>query len=132
MISALKTRTALSTLCQELDTLPTTLEALYDRTFAAVVAQPEEAVDLARWVRLWIHHARRVLSIVELQYALAVRNEDANIDGERHPEKDMLLLVCRGLVVAEPDINALKFSRTYLLSTLVYVCVIASENEDIR
>lgn len=112
MIRALETKTTPHTLRQELDTLPITLEKLYERTFAAVAAQPQEEADLARRVFLWSYHARRVLSVAELQHALAIRKEDTNIDAERLPDKDTLLLVCRGLVVADRDTNALGFSRT--------------------
>ena len=111
MIRALETKTTLHTLRQELNTLPTSLVGLYDRTLAAVLAQPQEAIDLARSVLLWVYHARRVLSIAELRQALAVRKDDDNIDTERLPDEEMLLRVCRGLVVADRDTNALRFSR---------------------
>ena len=112
MIRALKTKTTLHALRQELDTLPTALEELYDRALAAVVAQPQETVDLAIKVIFWVYHARRALSLAELQHALAVGTGDTNIDFEKIPDKDSLLLVCGGLVVADRDTDALRFPRT--------------------
>ena len=112
MTHALKTQITLHTLRQELDTIPTALEELYDSALTAVITQPSEAVDLASGVFLWVYHARRALSIKELHHVLAVRKEDVNIDAEKLPDKDRLLLSCGGLILADRDTNALRFART--------------------
>ena len=53
-----------------------------------------------------------MLSREELQQALAVRKEDVNIDAEKIPDEDRLLLSCGGLLSADRDTNALRFART--------------------
>ncbi|KAI9812564.1 MAG: hypothetical protein M1827_004553 [Pycnora praestabilis] len=83
--------------------LPQQLDDVYNEAMQRVYRQEEDDVLLAKQVLSWITYAFRPLSIIELQYAIAVRPGDSEFDEEALPDEDLLLSVCAGLVTADRE-----------------------------
>ncbi|KAI9713974.1 MAG: hypothetical protein M1820_000704 [Bogoriella megaspora] len=78
----------------------------YEDAIARIEAQPKELKDLAFSVFSWIVFTERTLKLAELQHALAVENEDENIDEDDLFENNIfgreeILQVCAGLVAID-------------------------------
>lgn len=86
---------------QALGSLPTELNGTYRQTMARIESQDKHRVKRAHQVITWILHARRALSIEELQCALAIKTGDTNFDKDGLVSIDVLLSTCHGLVVVD-------------------------------
>lgn len=60
-----------------------------------------EQTDLAMQTLSWLACARRPLTSLELQHALAIEEGESSIDEENMPEIEDILAVCAGLVTVE-------------------------------
>ena len=56
----------------------------------------------------WITHARRVLQVDELRYALAIESTASNFDNENLVEQELLVSLCAGLVIIEEQNGYIK------------------------
>ncbi|KAF2803872.1 uncharacterized protein BDZ99DRAFT_164571 [Mytilinidion resinicola] len=74
------------------------LDKTYDKAVERVDEQPEASRRLARNILSWVSHARRVLSVRELQHALAVHPDMADPDEDFLPDVEILGSICAGLV----------------------------------
>ena len=86
--------------------LPKELDKTYDEAVARILAQKEDDLMIAKQ---WIMNAKRPLTSHELQHAIAVAVDDAQID-ETYLltdadlfEEAILVSVCAGLVTIEPQ-----------------------------
>ena len=88
--------------------LPAGLEAYdhaYEEAMERIEGQIIDSRELAKQVLSWITCARRPLTSLELQYALAVEVGEPELDEENLPEIEDMVSVCAGLVtVDEGDI----------------------------
>jgi ankyrin repeat protein len=74
------------------------LDQAYAQTMIRIQSQEECSKQLATRSLTWIVHAKRQLSIEELQHALAVRPNTSRLDQSYCPRVKRLLSVCAGLV----------------------------------
>ena len=81
-----------------LDTLPEGFEGTYDSTLERINQQRPKRKGLAYRVLSWLSYAFRPLSLVELQYALAVREDMTKMDEDDLDDEEFLISVCAGLV----------------------------------
>lgn len=58
---------------------------------------------------MWISHAKRVLSVLELQHALAVRLEDSELDRENFIDPKLIVGSCYGLVEIDEKSSTIRF-----------------------
>ncbi|KAJ7586734.1 ankyrin repeat-containing domain protein, partial [Mycena floridula] len=84
-----------------LSTLPKEIEESYDETLSRIRMQSAEDCALAFRVLSWLTHAQRSLRVRELQHALAVSPETAEMDLEDIVEVNILTSVCAGLVIVD-------------------------------
>ncbi|KAH0536545.1 hypothetical protein FGG08_006595 [Glutinoglossum americanum] len=84
-----------------IDNLPKGLDDTYDDAMQRIESQVEDDAKLANRVLSWISFAFRSLTIMEIQHALAIEPEDADIDVEALPDEDLLVSVCAGLVTID-------------------------------
>lgn len=70
-----------------LNTLPNELDAMYDNTMERIRSRETVSTSLAERVLGWISHARRPLSVGELQHALAVQFGDVCASRVSAPKK---------------------------------------------
>ncbi|KAL5088041.1 hypothetical protein Trisim1_007209 [Trichoderma cf. simile WF8] len=85
------------------------LHDAYDDTVGRIKSQKNGFRRLAEKTLSWINHAKRQLTVIELQHALAVDFEIDNgnipkeFDDESKPGIDLIVSVCSGLVIIDQD-----------------------------
>jgi ankyrin repeat protein len=75
-------------------------------------ADPRHAMNqrnLAIKTLMWISHAKRVLTVTELQHALAVRLDDSELDRENFVEPQLVVDSCFGLVEIDKESSTIRF-----------------------
>lgn len=77
---------------------PDGLDKTYEQAIERINGQSICFQNLAKAILGWIIHAKRPLSISELQHALAVRAYTAALEKDYVPSVDVLQTVCAGLV----------------------------------
>lgn len=88
-----------------LTTGPDGLHDVYEQTMKRIQSQGRGRKDLAELILLWIVHARRPLSVWELQQALGVEPGSAHVDEDNIPSARILKSVCAGLVQVDEGSN---------------------------
>lgn len=68
-----------------------------------IEGQVTDQKDLAKQVLSWITYARRPLTTIELQHALAVEAGEAHLDEENLPQIEDMVSVCAGLVTVDDE-----------------------------
>jgi hypothetical protein len=92
-------KSTLRSLCQTLETLPDGFKETYDNALARIDKQSEEQRTLAYQVLSWVSYTFRPMSLVELQYAVAIDKDMTAISEDDLHDDEFLLSVCGGLVV---------------------------------
>ena len=91
-----------------LQSLPEKLDDTYDEAIKRIFRQGKKDVQLAKRTLMWISCAKRSLSIIELQHALATKPEAKELDPESLPHKDVIVDVCSGLVAIDRESEAIR------------------------
>ncbi|ENH99093.1 hypothetical protein COCC4DRAFT_66736 [Bipolaris maydis ATCC 48331] len=84
------------------------LEKIYDLAMKRIESQGTESRDLAKQILAWIVYAKRPLSAVELQHAVAVRPNTTKLDEDYITTIDNLRSLCAGLVTIDEDSNIIR------------------------
>ena len=91
--------------------LPTGSEA-YDRAYEdameRIQGQIADSQELAKQVLSWITCAKRPLTTIELQHALAVEIGEKELDEDNLPEIEDMVSVCAGLVTFDEESNIIR------------------------
>ncbi|PBK85057.1 hypothetical protein ARMGADRAFT_1048105 [Armillaria gallica] len=88
-----------------LQKLPNNMPSAYDKTLERVNSQCEHDRELAYHIFSWIAFARRPLTVLELQHALAVEPDTMTLDPDNICSEDLLGSVCGGLVIITDKIG---------------------------
>ncbi len=94
-----------------LETLPQGIHQLkqaYDQTFERIRSQDVNDVCRAQNVFCWVTHARRPLSIIELQQALAVKADNTDLDHDDIVREDEIVAICVGLVTVAQETRIIR------------------------
>ena len=91
-----------------LQRLPEKLDDTYADAIKRISSQDKEDVQLAKRTLMWISCAKRPLSIIELQHALAIEPGAKEIDPESLPDKDVIIDVCSGLVAIDRESDTIR------------------------
>ncbi|KAL8822146.1 MAG: hypothetical protein Q9191_007112 [Dirinaria sp. TL-2023a] len=103
-LDLLATKTTLRKLKSALSSLPEVLDDSYDEVMKRIEAQNIDEHQLARKVLYWILCAAMPLDLRMLQHALAVEPfEDSSLDHDGIPPGELIISVCAGMVVMQPD-----------------------------
>lgn len=81
---------------------------LYTETMVRINRQSSEDRELARKTLLWITTATRLLTTAELQCALSIGPGDTEYDDENICSVELLIVVCAGLVVVDPQTQIIR------------------------
>jgi ankyrin repeat protein len=84
------------------------LDETYEQAMRRIECQDEGYRELAKKVLSWITHAKRALSVAEVQHAVAVSVGMAEMDEEFLPEVEILDSVCAGLVTVNKNSNIIQ------------------------
>lgn len=99
--SAKSTRTALKELSKGLN--DHAYDKAYENAMTRIQGQLGEQTELAMQTLSWLVCAKRPLTALELQHALAIEENESGIDEENMPEVEDILAVCAGLVTIENE-----------------------------
>ncbi|KAI0537483.1 hypothetical protein GGR58DRAFT_471699 [Xylaria digitata] len=91
-------QTSVASLRSCLSILPTTYEKAYEITFNRILKQPDTIVDLSKRVLNWVLHAKRPLTMQELQHAIAIKSGCKSIDPESLEPPKVILSSCLGMI----------------------------------
>ena len=93
----------------KLDSLPDGLTAAYDDAIDRIKAQDQFRSELALRMIHWIYFACSPLTIAEIKHALAVEENDTELDPDGIPEEDQLISSCVGMVVINAESGIIGF-----------------------
>ncbi|OHE96458.1 pfs domain-containing protein [Colletotrichum orchidophilum] len=82
--------------------------SIYDEALGRIRAQPPDRRELAIRVLGWITCAKRPLTAVELQHALAVAEDRKEIEEDDLTSFDTILSVCAGLVTRDEETGIIR------------------------
>ena len=91
-----------------LERLPTQLDDMYSDTLVRIKSQDMEDVAIAHQVMGWVTHAKRPLTIREIQHALAVEPDQSDLDEEVMVDEELLTTVCLGLITVDQTSGELR------------------------
>jgi hypothetical protein len=80
----------------------------YEDAMERINGQIKEQEELAQQVLWWITCAKRPLSTLELQYALAVEIGESYLDKDNLPEVEDIVSVCAGLVTVDKESSIIR------------------------
>ncbi|KAL6892962.1 hypothetical protein HDV57DRAFT_209273 [Trichoderma longibrachiatum] len=83
--------------------LPSSLGETYDQAMARIEAQGGAFRRLARRTLSWLIYAKTVLSVLELQHAVAIEPGTSEFDEDFIPDKAILGSICAGLVTFDVE-----------------------------
>lgn len=73
-----------------------------------IESQGGRSQDLAKKILSWITHAKRVLSITELQHAVAIEPGKSELNRKFIPSLEIIGTICAGLVTIDTQSNAVR------------------------
>ena len=79
------------------------LDVAYDEVIQRINHQKQGFRELADQVLIWIIFALRPLTVLELQHALAVEQNDTELDEDNLPNAKEMIAFCAGLVVVDEE-----------------------------
>lgn len=94
-----------------LQNMPRFLSNIYEKATERIENQGEYLHQLARKVIFWLTHAKRVLSMTELQHAVAVEAGNLELDEDSIPDKEILVSICAGLVTHDTESDVLRMAH---------------------
>jgi hypothetical protein len=87
-----------NSILKALEKLPEGFESTYDDAMERINQQSANRKDMAYRLLSWISYAFRPMTLNELQYALAVREDMVGVDENDLDDGEFLISVCAGLV----------------------------------
>ena len=84
-----------------LDVLPEGIDKTYSEAWHRVCTQSPDEADLGERVLMWVVYATRPLRVQELRYALAIEDNDEEIDPDGLLDAEKLTSFCAGLVIVD-------------------------------
>lgn len=109
-----------NTSLKRLQSGPDAWQAAYDMKMERIESQPKNRVDVAKRTLAWVLKARRPLSILEFQYAIAITPGSPSPDSDAIVDVDDILAVCAGLVIADKQTDRFRFVHSTLQTYLEY------------
>lgn len=117
-IEAIASELKISRVRKALAGLPEILDKTYDDAMIRIVeGQDENRKRLALSILMWLSCAKRPLTVRELQHAVAIMELDTDeneLDEDDIYDKDLLLTVCAGLVVIDPESSVIRLCHATL------------------
>lgn len=101
-----------------LKSLPVNLESSYASELKRIGKGGKDTKELALRVMSWIFHAARPLQMEELCEALAVREEDSDLDEETLIHPDVIIEVCQSLVLYDERTSTVRLTHYSLYEFL--------------
>ena len=84
-----------------LEVLPDGIDKTYSEAWHRICTQSSQQAELGRRILSWLIHATRPLRVQELRYALAIEDNDEEIDPDGLLDVATLTSFCAGLVIVD-------------------------------
>ena len=110
-MDSLSDKTSIKMVKKTLDALPKGSKALdlaYDGAMQRVDSQLEGHRHLAKQLLGWLTYSERLMSVQEIQYALAIEPGESSLDEDNLSDVTEMVGYCAGLVVVEEDTRSLR------------------------
>lgn len=110
-MDSLSDKTSIKMVKKALDSLPKGSKALdlaYDGAIQRVDSQLERCRHLAKQLLGWLTYSERLMSVQEIQYALAVEPGESSLDEDNLSDVTEIVGYCAGLVIVEEDTRCLR------------------------
>ncbi|KAK6501953.1 hypothetical protein TWF481_009771 [Arthrobotrys musiformis] len=91
---------------------PKAYDDAYDEAMQRVTLRGPRSEELANLVLSWITYAKRQLTTLELQQALAVKPADPKLDVENFIQIEYIVSACAGLVTVDKESNIVRLVHT--------------------
>jgi Ankyrin repeats (many copies) len=85
------------------------LDTMYEQAMKRINDQEEDLRELAKKVLSWVTHAKRPLTTIELQHALAVKDGAVELDEDFVPEVEDLVSFCAGLITVDEQSDIIRW-----------------------
>ena len=105
--------------------LSTDLTHAFESTIQRISNLPTARRDLAFRTLMWISHARRPLTVTELQHALSLRFDDVDVDKDNFPSIRTLLDCCCGLVEVDLESSTIRLVHHSLEDICVLMIMVS-------
>jgi ankyrin repeat protein len=89
----------------------TQLDDAYQQTLNRIKQQLPHRAALAKEILMWLAHARRGLTVTELQHALATKSLQRAVSTSDLLDDNELLAVCAGLVIIDRSTNIVRLAQ---------------------
>ncbi|KAJ7200212.1 hypothetical protein GGX14DRAFT_342912, partial [Mycena pura] len=88
--------------------LPKSLSHTYDKAMERIDEQSQDDKELAYLTLTWVANAKRLLSVRELQEALAIEPDTTTLDSDNMLDISIALSVCAGLVTVDQTASVVR------------------------
>ncbi|KAL8911033.1 MAG: hypothetical protein Q9171_003737 [Xanthocarpia ochracea] len=120
-MESLSTKMTVTRLKKAIDSLPISLDQLYDDAFHRINVSNEDSRVFAHKALRWVAYTYRPLTVHELKEALAIEPGDEDFDSDAQPEVDDVLESCVGLLVVnnESEVRLVHYTAQVYLEGLL-------------
>ncbi|KAH6891917.1 ankyrin repeat-containing domain protein [Coprinopsis sp. MPI-PUGE-AT-0042] len=108
-LEALRRCTSALDVEETLDTFPTDIDTIYEKTWERILDQEPKHLNLAKLVLLWVTHAHGEMTIDTLRCAVATSPVTHEFEPKRMVPEGLLLSVCCGLVSVDARTRLVRF-----------------------
>lgn len=106
ILDSLSTKITPKDLRRSLERMPAvdeTYDRVYDEAMERIRVQPVDHAQLAIRVLSLVVYAKTPLKTVEIQHALAIEDDETDVDEENIPPAETIISVCAGLVTMNEE-----------------------------
>jgi ankyrin repeat protein len=107
-MASLSTKPNRKAVREALETLPDQLDDTYDEVMRRIESQNSDDRKIAQRVLGWISFAKRPLSLLELQHALATEPRAERFDEDNVMDQELITSTCAGLVFVDDESNVVR------------------------
>jgi ankyrin repeat protein len=109
----------------------TRMDRTYDRIMTSIRAQNPRSVELGIKILTWLVAARRVLTLRELQTAVAIKLGHNEFDEDRMPPPAIILDICCGLAMIDEMSKEIRLTHFTVHQYLLKVGIVADDMHQI-
>ncbi|KAF8182771.1 ankyrin repeat-containing domain protein [Mycena galopus ATCC 62051] len=107
-MESLSTKSTIKTAREALNNLPVDLDRSYDAAMSRIADQNEDDKKMAYSALIWIANAKKLLTIPQLQEALAIDPGSKYLDHDDLVDIDTILTACAGLIIIDENLYVVR------------------------
>ncbi|KAJ7222464.1 ankyrin repeat domain-containing protein [Mycena pura] len=107
-IESLMVKNTIKAVREALQHLPKDLQDTYNEAIERINHQSEEDCKLGLLALTWVANTKRLLSVTELQEALAIEPDSTSLDTDNILDINIILAVCAGLIIVDETISLVR------------------------